>query len=239
MNKCDIEDAPTQLGPEPEKPNWETTNIDAWYQWVNWHLDRQEQLAWESQQDDSRDPIWDQLKAKEAEELSLAEFRYRPDPIEADISAARYGDIGPLRRRYPHLKDFLQPTPRPRRRPAKSAVPPAWPESEGARQEIETYLAGLPRRRGFYHVRPNDPALRRLSDELRTFVTELLHREAEQRMFLAAVDTEIIKRLWKQEFGRQNRTNSPTAEEIAAKRWNVLAEALSNYRKKHHQILAP
>lgn len=57
------------------------------------------------------------------------------------------------------------------------------------------------------------------------------------RVLVAAQDVEFIKRLWKREYGRQNRTTAPSAVEIAAKRWDVSAADLRRFKKKHPRVL--
>jgi hypothetical protein len=49
---------------------------------------------------------------------------------------------------------------------------------------------------------------------------------------MASQDVPRIRALWKKHYGRQNRKLSPTAEEIAAERWEVDIEALLSFRRR-------
>jgi hypothetical protein len=50
--------------------------------------------------------------------------------------------------------------------------------------------------------------------------------------WIAAVYTVIIRDLWKKHYGKRNRTQAPTAEEIAADRWGVEVDQVLAVLKK-------
>jgi hypothetical protein len=61
----------------------------------------------------------------------------------------------------------------------------------------------------------------------------------ERRAFEAALkDVDRIREIWKREFGRRNRKESPTASQIAARRHRVDQERLENYRKNRNRASA-
>ncbi len=51
----------------------------------------------------------------------------------------------------------------------------------------------------------------------------------------ALADVEHIRRIWKNEYGLRNRSESPTAMEIAARRWGINAEVLITFKKNRHR----
>jgi hypothetical protein len=51
----------------------------------------------------------------------------------------------------------------------------------------------------------------------------------------ALADVEHIRRIWKNEFGKRNRSESPTAMEIAARRWGIDPEVLITFKKNRHR----
>ncbi len=242
MTKRDKE---VPLGPEPERPRWDDArDITAMTKWVNWHLDRHE---FESMRVDLDDPVWDQLASQDAEELYLAERRSPHDPLYFECQAADYGDIKPLRKRLPQLAKYLHAPPRAPHRPKMNhLLPPELPESQDARRTLQDFLAKLPTVQGFVIIRPEDPdpkfrelwaELRKLPPEYQRYLADLRRYEAEQRMFMAAQDVVFIRRLWKRVFKKQNRKTAPSAEEIAADRYEVSVDDLKNYQKKHPRIL--
>jgi hypothetical protein len=53
----------------------------------------------------------------------------------------------------------------------------------------------------------------------------------------ALADVKRIRQIWKQHYGRRNRTIEPTAIGIAARRWSIKDNTLINFKKNRHRVL--
>jgi hypothetical protein len=119
-----------------------------------------------------------------------------------------------------------------------------WSEQQSTREQLRARVIKAAKAKDANRIKlltANDPELQQLAVRVLTFrrgkgrpkgsrKTDIV---GEERSILerAAVDVDRIYDLWQRELKHRNRTERPTAVEIAARRWDIDAGQLRRFRK--------